>query len=109
MLVGFKGTEGVFSEVATRVAFEVLRAAEALTPNDFMTVGLAHINDVVEAVERNELAYGVLPMLWLCVFPGVTMIKTKQPSSHPAVLDHLESHICAMELKLGRIFERNAA
>ncbi|KUF88327.1 Arogenate dehydratase/prephenate dehydratase 1 [Phytophthora nicotianae] len=140
VLVGFQGKEGAFSEVAAKTAFEELRAANALTPNDFMTVGFSHMNDVMEAVERNELAFGVLPVensisgtfhgnldrlvashlkivgevacvqeLCLCVLPGVAMSEIKQLSSHPAVLDHCESYICAMERRLGRIIERNAA
>ncbi|KAG6953787.1 hypothetical protein JG687_00012205 [Phytophthora cactorum] len=140
VLVGFQGKEGAFSEVAAKTAFEELRAANALTPNDFMTVGFSHMNDVMEAVERNELAFGVLPVensisgtfhgnldrlvashlkivgevacvqeLCLCVLPGVTMSEIKQLSSHPAVLDHCESYICAMERRLGRIIEPNAA
>lgn len=140
VLVGFQGKEGAFSEVAAKMAFEELRTANALTPSDFMTVGFSHMHDVMEAVERNELAFGVLPVensisgtfhgnldrlvashlkivgevacvqeLCLCVLPGVAMNEVKQLSSHPAVLDHCESYICAMERRLGMIIERNAA
>ncbi|EEY70281.1 prephenate dehydratase, putative [Phytophthora infestans T30-4] len=136
----FQGKEGAFSEVAAKMAFEELRTANALTPSDFMTVGYSHMHDVMEAVERNELAFGVLPVensisgtfhgnldrlvashlkivgevacvqeLCLCVLPGVAMNEVKQLSSHPAVLDHCESYICAMERRLGMIIERNAA
>ncbi|KAL3659678.1 hypothetical protein V7S43_015353 [Phytophthora oleae] len=140
VLVGFQGKEGAFSEVAAKTAFEELRAAKALSPNDFMTIGFSHMNDVVGAVERKELAFGVLPVensisgtfhgnldrlvashlkivgevacvqeLCLCALPGVTMSEIKQLSSHPAVLDHCESYICAMERRSGRIIERDAA
>ncbi|GMF47009.1 unnamed protein product [Phytophthora fragariaefolia] len=140
VLVGFQGKEGAFSEVAAMAAFEELRAAKALRPGDFMTVGLAHMTHVVEAVERGELQFGVLPVensisgtfhgnldrlvashlkivgevacvqeLCLCALPGVAMAEIKQLSSHPAVLDHCESFICAMERKTGTIIERNAA
>ncbi|GMF09541.1 unnamed protein product [Phytophthora lilii] len=140
VLVGFQGKEGAFSEVAARAAFEELRAAKVLSPSDFMTIGLSHMNDVVEAVERGELAFGVLPVensisgtfhgnldrlvashlkivgevacvqeLCLCALPGVEMSEIKQLSSHPAVLDHCESYICAMERRTGTIIERNAA
>ncbi|KAG7390403.1 prephenate dehydratase [Phytophthora pseudosyringae] len=140
VLVGFQGKEGAFSEVAAKAAFEELRAANALTPSDFMTVGLSLMTDVVEAVERGALAFGVLPVensisgtfhgnldrlvashlkivgevacvqeLCLCALPGVELSEIKQLSSHPAVLDHCESYICAMERRLGRIIERNAA
>lgn len=140
VLVGFQGKEGAFSEVAAKAAFEELRAAKVLSPNEFMTVGLSHMTDVVEAVERGELQFGVLPVensisgtfhgnldrlvashlkivgevacvqeLCLCVLPGVAISEIKQLSSHPAVLDHCESYICAMERKTGTIIERNAA
>ncbi|KAG1688690.1 hypothetical protein DVH05_003127 [Phytophthora capsici] len=140
VLVGFQGKEGAFSEVAAKTAFEELRTAKALSPNDFMTIGFSHMNDVVGAVERKELAFGVLPVensisgtfhgnldrlvashlkivgevacvqeLCLCALPGVTMSEIKQLSSHPAVLDHCESYICAMERRSGRIIERDAA
>ncbi|OWZ07244.1 Prephenate dehydratase, partial [Phytophthora megakarya] len=137
VLVGFQGKDGAFSEVAAKMAFEELRAAHALTPNEFMTVGFSHVNDVVEAVERGELAFGVLPVensgsgtfhgnldrlvashlkivgevacvqeLSLCVLPGVDLSEITQLSSHPALLDHCETYICALERKTGRIIER---
>ncbi|KAG6615770.1 Prephenate dehydratase [Phytophthora cinnamomi] len=140
VLVGFQGKEGAFSEVAAKAAFEELRAAKVLRPSDFMTIGLSHMTDVVEAVERGELQFGVLPVensisgtfhgnldrlvashlkivgevacvqeLCLCALPGVAMSEIKQLSSHPAVLDHCESFICAMERRTGAIIERNAA
>ncbi|KAE9204873.1 hypothetical protein PF004_g17714 [Phytophthora fragariae] len=140
VLVGFQGKEGAFSEVAAKAAFDELRAAKVLSPNDFMTIGLSHMTDVVGAVERGELQFGVLPVensisgtfhgnldrlvashlkivgevacvqeLCLCALPGVAMSEIKQLSSHPAVLDHCESFICAMERKIGTIIERNAA
>ncbi|RMX68853.1 hypothetical protein DD238_003966 [Peronospora effusa] len=140
LLIGFQGKEGAFSEVAAKMAFEELRAANALAHDDFMTVGFSHTNHVVEAIERGTMTFGVLPVensisgtfhgildrlvashlkivgevacvqeLCLCVLPGVTWSEIEQLSSHPAVLDHCENFICAMERKSGKIIKRNAA
>ncbi|CAI5720685.1 unnamed protein product [Peronospora destructor] len=140
LLIGFQGKEGAFSEVAANVAFDELRAANALAHNDFMTVGFSHTNHVVEAIERGTITFGVLPVensisgtfhgildrlvashlkivgevacvqeLCLCALPGVAWSEIEQLSSHPAVLDHCESFICAMERKSGKIIKRNAA
>lgn len=62
VLVGFQGKEGAFSDVAARRAFGELRDARALTPNEFETVGYAQMSHVLEAVERGEVAFGVLPV-----------------------------------------------
>lgn len=42
--------------------FEELRLAKALTPSNFETVGYAHVAQVVDAIERGEIEYGVLPV-----------------------------------------------
>ncbi|KAI9979443.1 hypothetical protein PInf_029713 [Phytophthora infestans] len=133
VLVGFQGKEGAFSEVAAKMAFEELRTANALTPSDFMTVGFptCMMNELAFGVlpVENSISgtfHGNLDRLvashlkivgevacvqelCLCVLPGVAMNEVKQLSSHPAVLDHCESYICAMERRLGMIIERNAA
>uniref|UniRef100_A0AAV1TLR9 Prephenate dehydratase n=1 Tax=Peronospora matthiolae TaxID=2874970 RepID=A0AAV1TLR9_9STRA len=142
VLVGFQGKEGAFSEVAAKTAFEELRSTnpDALLHDEFMTVGFPHTSDVMDAVERNVMTFGVLPVenslsgtfhgildrlvashlkivgevtyvqeLCLCALPGVQLHEIETLSSHPAVLDHCERFICAMERLSGRIVARNAA
>ncbi|CAI5726053.1 unnamed protein product [Hyaloperonospora brassicae] len=142
VLVGFQGKEGAFSEVAAKTAFEELRLTHphALMHDEFMTVGFPHTSDVMDAVERSVMTFGVLPVenslsgtfhgildrlvashlkivgeviavqeLCLCALPGVRLHEIETLSSHPAVLDHCERFICAMERSSGKIVARHAA
>lgn len=62
LLIGFQGKEGAFSDVAARSAFEELQLTNTLTPSEFETVGYAQVGHVMEAIERGEVEYGVLPV-----------------------------------------------
>jgi prephenate dehydratase len=62
LLVGFQGKEGAFSDVAARLYFDELKRHRALTPNDFETVGYSQVATVVDALERGEIEYAVLPI-----------------------------------------------
>lgn len=139
MLIGFQGKEGAFSDVAARNAFDELKAAGALTPSEYATVGYSQVSHVVDALERGELEYAVLPVensisgtfhgildrlvashlkivgevacvqeLCLCAVPDTTMADINLLMSHPAVLDHCESYISALERKSGSIIDRQA-
>ncbi|KAI9906403.1 hypothetical protein PsorP6_003449 [Peronosclerospora sorghi] len=140
VLVGFQGKEGAFSQVAATMAFQEMQTAKALKQDEFRTVGFPHIKDVMEAVERGSMTYGVVPVensisgtfhgildrlvashlkivgevacvqeLCLCALPGVTLGEINELASHPAVLDHCESFICALERKHGKMIKRSAA
>ncbi|KAG7400444.1 prephenate dehydratase [Phytophthora boehmeriae] len=139
LLIGFQGKEGAFSDVAARNAFEELKAVKALTPSEFETVGYSQVTHVVDAVERGEVEYAVLPVensisgtfhgildrlvashlkivgevacvqeLCLCALPEATIGDIDCLLSHPAVLDHCESYISALERVSGVIIERQA-
>ncbi|KAF1321223.1 Prephenate dehydratase, partial [Globisporangium splendens] len=62
LLIGFQGKEGAFSDVAARSAFEELQQTKSLTPSEFETVGYAQVGHVMDAIERGEVEYGVLPV-----------------------------------------------
>lgn len=62
LLIGFQGKEGAFSDVAARSAFEELQQSGALSPPDFETVGYAQMGHVMDAIERGEVEFGVLPV-----------------------------------------------
>lgn len=62
LLIGFQGKEGAFSDVAARSAFEELQQSKMLTPSEFETVGYAQVGHVMDAIERGEVEYGVLPV-----------------------------------------------
>ncbi|RLN94975.1 hypothetical protein BBJ28_00017615 [Nothophytophthora sp. Chile5] len=139
LLIGFQGKEGAFSDVAARNAFQELQEAHALSPNEFETVGYSQVSHVVDAVERGEVEFGVLPVensisgtfhgildrlvashlkivgevacvqeLCLCALPIATISEIECLLSHPAVLDHCESYVSAMERKNGAIIDRQA-
>lgn len=62
LLIGFQGKEGAFSDVAARSAFTELQQRKVLSPHDFETVGYAQMGYVMDAIERGEVEYGVLPV-----------------------------------------------
>lgn len=62
LLIGFQGKEGAFSDVAARSAFEELQQSKTLSPSEFETVGYAQVGHVMDAIERGEVEYGVLPV-----------------------------------------------
>ncbi|KAF4324128.1 hypothetical protein BBO99_00001783 [Phytophthora kernoviae] len=139
LLIGFQGKEGAFSDVAARNAFEELKTVKALTPSEFETVGYSQVAHVVDAVERGEVEYAVLPVensisgtfhgildrlvashlkivgevacvqeLCLCAVSEATIGDIDCLLSHPAVLDHCENYISALERVSGAIIERQA-
>ncbi|TYZ68359.1 hypothetical protein PybrP1_005386 [[Pythium] brassicae (nom. inval.)] len=62
LLIGFQGKEGAFSDVAARCAFAELQQSGALSPAEFETVGYAQVGHVMDAIERGEVEFGVLPV-----------------------------------------------
>lgn len=62
LLVGFQGKEGAFSDVAARTAFDELKRARAISPPEYETVGYSQVATVIDALERGEIEYGVLPI-----------------------------------------------
>jgi prephenate dehydratase len=65
VLVGFPGFHGTPAELAVRAAFPSLQVGVSAASAACETVGYAHAVDAMDALERGEINYAVVPTTWL--------------------------------------------